>query len=362
MFNFNPFKKIETAPGPEIRVVGKKPAETKEKIKKEIFGYFGEKHLESLPEESRKEILTLEYPKTPEELELIAFANKKTNELMIKAGVKPYDIPTNNIHIIPPDLYRKALDGTNTSDATTFYTLQMIVFNAEVVRNNKHAFGILNFHEQMHLKGHAAFEIETKKDDKGNEETKPVEFREGLTVQSSLKKEEQKLYHSHFRGLHEAIVSYEEREFAKEMLELPIFKEEKKWLESTEAGELKNKITKDKKISSENVLWVSRDGKKWNASGYLKHQKVLSFLLEEMRKEFSDKYKTTDDAYTEFLKSQFTGSLLNIARPIEKTFGKGSFEVLGMMTSEAKSAVQMLEYLRRARTRQLKKEKQTHGS
>ncbi len=341
--------------GPEIRVVGKKPAEAKEKIKKEMLGYFGEKHLESLPEESRKEVLTLEYPKTPEELELIAFANKKTNELMVKAGVKPYDIPANNIHIIPPDLYRKALDSTHASDAATFYSHQMIIFNAEVVRNNKHAFGILNFHEQMHLKGCAAFEVETGKDDKGNEETKPASFREGLTILSPLKKDEQKLYHSHFRGLHEAVVSYKEREFAKEMLDIPVLKEEKKWLESAEAGELKNKITKDKKISSEDILWVSRDGKEWNTLSYPKHQKVLLFLLEEIQKEFSDKYKTTDDAYAEFLKSQFTGSLLNIAHPIEKTFGKGSFEVLGMMTSEAKSAVQMLEYLRRARAKQIKK-------
>ncbi len=340
--------------GPEIRVVGKKPAETKEKIRKEMLGYFGEKHLESLPEESKKEILTLEYPKTPEELELIAFANKKTNELMVRAGVKPYDIPANNLHIIPPDLY-KALDVPYASDAATFYGHQMIIFNAEVVRNNKHAFGILNFHEQMHLKGRAAFEIETNKDDKGNEETKPASFRQGLTILSPLKKDEQKLYHSHFRGLHEAIVPYKEKEFAKEMLKLPIFKEEEKWLETAEANELKNKIAKDKKISLEDVLWVSRDGKEWNGSSYSKHQKVLSFLLEETQKEFSDKYKTTDDVYAEFLKSQFTGSLLNIAHPIEKTFGEGSFEVLGMMTSEAKSAVQMLEYLRRARLRQIKK-------
>lgn len=341
--------------GPEIRVVGKKPVETKEKIKKEILGYFGEKHLESLPEESRKEILTLEYPKTPEELELIAFANKKTNELMVKAGVKSYDISANNIHSIPSDIYQKNVDSAQSSDATTIYQHQMIVFDAGKTRGNKHAFGILNFHEQMHLKGHVVFEIETKKDDKGNEKTKPAEFREGLTVQSSLKKEKQQLYHNHFKGLHEAVVSHKEREFAKEMLELPILKEEKKWLESAEAGELKNKIAKDKKISPEDICWVSRDDDGWGHFGYLKHQKVLSFLLKEMQKEFPDKYKTTDDAYTEFLKSQFTGSLLNIAHPIEKTFGKGSFEVLGMMTPEANSAVQMLEYLRRARARQIKK-------
>lgn len=370
MFNFNSFRKQETSPqipvtpqeiqaAPEIRVVGKVPPETKEKAKEKMLGYFGEKHLESLPEKTRKMILKKECRKTPEELELIEFADKESSELMEKTGVKPYSIPVKNIHILPEKIYQKLPGAVRNSVALTYYDHQMIAINAPESRKNKKIMAEIIFHEYVHLKGRLAVQIEPKKDFAENKEIKPRLFRTGLTVEPSRKKDEQGLCHRHFKGLHDAVVSYAEKNFSKKLLELPMFQAEKQWLESSLAGKFMNEISQKYKIPPEYISWISRDGEEWTYFSYPRHQRVLSFILKEVQKEFPDKYKTTDDAYSEFLKSQFAGSLLNLARPIEKTFGEGNFKVLGMMTSAEESAIQMLEHFQHARLRQLKKKNKT---
>lgn len=354
--------------GPEFRIVGKISPEEKEDIKKEYSGRFGEKHLENISEESQKELKRLEYPKTPIEATIVSFANQKTNELRKKAGVKEFDIPERNLHIIPPDLYKKELDLNDESNATTVWQQQAIFLNADTCRENDFKFSKICFHEQLHLKSHVAFEATKKKEKEEARKPDAATFRGGLVVSSTRKMNEQYKKHSHFKGLNEAIASYHERDYFKEFLKLPMFKKEKEWMDSEEAKKIKKELAKKFSSPEEEFLYIKKeikDGKEnypYITNGYPHHVYVLEYLISEIQKELPDRYSSTDEINTEFLKSLFTGKLLNIAHPIEKTFGKGSFETLGMMDDKENSAIQMLDYLRRARTRQLKKEKQTHGS
>ena len=70
----------------------------------------------------------------------------------------------------------------------------------------------------------------------------------------------------------------------------------------------------------------------------------------------ADQYADADEVYKVFLKAHFTGQLLPIARLVEKTFGEGSFRLLGNMDTENKSGVLHLESLKKARMRQVKKD------
>ncbi len=353
----NPFKNIfaKKEEGPEVRVVGGVSEEGKEQVKKETKELLGEKHLEHLSEERRRKLEALEYPKTEEEKELISFANKKINELMEKSGISSYDIPEANIHILPPDLY-KEIDSDKRRTATSFPEDQVMFLNANFMRNNPVLFGGVVFHELMHLKSHltleAEEEAETKED--GEKKIKKTEFRSGLEVEASQKFRSRGKYHEHFCGLNEALISSQEKAFYEGMMKLPLFAKERERLVSPEVQEIKKRITKKDGILEKDIIWVRPDGKNYEIISYPRQRAILSFVVSEIQEEFSKKYETDEDVLQEFLKGFFNGKILTIARLVEKTFGKGSFRVLGMMNDDKETPITVWEYLEKARTRQLK--------
>jgi len=76
---------------------------------------------------------------------------------------------------------------------------------------------------------------------------------------------------------------------------------------------------------------MSRDGKDGVTISYQPHREVLDFVVDKIQKELPDQYSSKEQVLTEFLKAFFTGQISSLARLVEKTFGPGSFEVLGMM-------------------------------
>ena len=76
---------------------------------------------------------------------------------------------------------------------------------------------------------------------------------------------------------------------------------------------------------------------------------MLEYVCSEIQKQFPDKYQSIEEVFKEFLKANFTGQLLGIARLVEQTFGEGSFRLLGNMTEDKSSAVLYLDSLRKAR-------------
>ncbi|MHB8173961.1 MAG: hypothetical protein ACYDFU_05820 [Nitrospirota bacterium] len=145
--------------GPEIGIIGSASPESKEQTKQEIEHALFE-HYESLPPQEGEQLRKFEYPKSEKELALIGFANNETDKLMREAGVEPYDIPAENYHIIPPDLYKKA--AGSSGKAVTFTTRQGIFLNAQDFRDNPVNFGATALHETLHLKAHFSMEMECR--------------------------------------------------------------------------------------------------------------------------------------------------------------------------------------------------------
>jgi hypothetical protein len=338
--------------GPEFRIVGGSSPEKKEEAKKELEEAFF-RHFESLSPEERKLLRKFEYPKSETELALIDFANKETSKLMQEAGLKPYEIPVENLHIIPPELYRNF--ASPGSLATTLIPKQEILFDAQNFRDNPVNFGAIALHEMLHLKAHFSMEVEEKEE---NLEKTP--YREGVSVKALQRHGYHGKYHVHFAGLHEAIVAETEKRLIPKLLEQPVLIKEKEWLNSQKAKNIKEEIAKKEEVPLDDIFWVSKDVDKeencdYRYIAYRQQRDVLNYVCAEIQKQFPEKFQNPDDVYKLFLNAHFTGRLLEIGRLVEKTFGKESFRILGNMGTEGKSAVLCFETLKKMRLRQKKK-------
>jgi len=334
-----------TKKGPEIRVVGnvseKEKEVAKEEIKRAFFDHFG-----SLSQEAQNELRKFECPKKEEEIAIIEFANQLVSQLMQEAGIKPYNIPLENIHIVPSDLYKKIVSASDEKVGTVFYTKQGIVLNSESVRGNLVFFARTVFHEILHLTGHLSIRAE-----KEGETLTLSLYRKGVTV-ASLQKGIN--YHEHFTGLHEAIVTETEKRWAEKILECPALSKERDWLISKEAKEMKKRLAEEKGISEEEILWIGKGKGDWALTPYSSQREVLNYVCNQIQEQFPERFKNSEDVFKLFLRAHFTGRLLEIARLVEETFGKGSFRLLGDMKSNNESGVLCLEALKKARTRKLK--------
>lgn len=337
--------------GPKIRIVGDAHEDYKEKVREEIEESFFH-HNDSLSKEDWEEIIMVEHAKSEKEIELINFANQETNRLMQEAGVNPYNIPLENFHLIPSEKYQNAT-SSESHGAATFYYKQAILFNAERFKDELLLFGVVAFHEVLHLKSHFSVEAE-----EGDDWIAKSRYREGVSVISSQKAEERGEVHSHFVGLHEAIVSSQTKKTIPAILNQMCLKKEKEWLESEKARKIKRRISKIKNIPEDDIYWVSRDAEDYEGSDYLGQRRVLNYVCTEIQKQFPDDYETVEDVFNEFLRAQLTGRLIGIGQLVENTFGKGGFRILGDMREDKESPVLCMESLRKARSRKLKPKKE----
>ena len=334
--------------GPNIRIVGAVPEEVKEatrnKIKKNLFD-----HAESLDEGEKEALKKQEYSKSKIEIALIDFANQETSRLMQEAGVEPYAIPLDNVHIIPPELFRRIAKVDDAGQAKRI--TEGIAINADYTRANPVTFGSTVLHEILHLKAHLSMEMQ-----KENEQEHETIYRMGVTVNATVKNILEGRDHSHFKALHEAIVAETEKRLIPRLLAHPELAKEKEWMLSEKAEELKRQIAKEHHIHVDDIIWVEQKEKlKFEAVGYKTQREVLSYVCTEIQKQFPDQFASNDDVSKLFINANFTGRLLPIARLVEKTFGEGSFRLLGNMGTNRESAVLTMDSLKKARIREGKK-------
>lgn len=336
---------------PSLKIIGnihdENKREVEEKFKNKLFN-----HINSLPKRAQEEIKKLEYKKTKEQLKFIDMANKETNELMRYCGVESFDIPIDNFHILPPDLYKVA-GGIPNTIGTASYENQAILFDALKVGDNDFVFANSAFHESLHLKSVLIIQVEEQKNG-----LRERQYRSGVDVLNTIKNNnktgENILY---FNGLHEAIVSVEEKKFNKKLLDLPDFKNEKKSLEENKEEILK--ISENKKIPIEDFSFFKKgeddQDSRWGVLGYRKQREVYDYICREILKNGEGKYRDLGDVQKEFLKAHFTGKILSIARIVEDTFGENSFRILGGMGVDDESTIKTRKILENMRRQVLKK-------
>jgi hypothetical protein len=324
---------------PEFRMVGGASEEEKNNEKKRVQSLLTN-HVASLDVEAQKIVQHSEIPKTQEDLDLINFANQETNILRVECGMDPYDIPSENYHIVPNSVYKQGIP--TGSSGVCHYGMQGILIDASKTKHSLVYFGLVTLHETIHLKGHYAMEVQ-----QDLEKIRRNYYRAGVTVLSAQGKNSQGDVHEHFEGLHEGIVAEQEKKSYLNMMSLPLLQSENERLNTEQVQNLKARISDKRKISFDDIAWVGKNEDEFETFPYRKHREVLMYVCEEIQKQFSDSYETKDDVYKEFLKAHFTGQLLTIARLVDQTFGQGSFRLLGNMKKDSKSAVLTLETFRK---------------
>lgn len=322
---------------PLPRVVGDAPEGLKQKTKEHFNDLFYEKHLVDLPKEKLETLLSLEYEKSYIEKELIETADNEISDIMAKVGVRSFDVPPKNIHLVPPELFEKI--NRTGGDAITSNQHRAIFVDAEKYRNSTLDFGKTVFHELFHLKGHLAVEAEEKGD-----EGEAAVYRSGLTVHSSQKKENEYKEHNHFSGLEEGLAGELERRYFKKLIEHPALKKQKEWLGSKDAMEMKEKISKNRNIPIEEINNIKENGD-FSTFSYPFQRQVLNLITSEIYKKNKDKFKSEDEVLNIFTKAHFDGKILPMSRLIADTFGKDILRVISMMSDKKDSSAQTLEFL-----------------
>lgn len=338
--------------GPEFKIVGGASEKNKEETKQNLTNLLF-KHRDNLNEEDQEEFKKCEYPKSEKELALINFANEEINKIFRMFKLSVYNTPQENLHLIPSDFFRK-IEGNNMGcDASTYPMKQGVVFNAERFRANPVYFGTVAQHELLHLMSYFAVEMNNVLKKDGEDEERRSILRSGVSASASQKMRTEGKMHEHFRGLNEAIVSSEQKKSFPALLNLAVLKEEKEWLMSLDAKEIKNKIVEEQGISEDEIISVDKNGG-YEKFPYLWQRKVLNYVISEIKDELHGEYKNEEEVFNEFLKAHFTGRLLELAKIVEWTFGANSFRILGDMNDEKESAVRTYETLRKLRLNILK--------
>lgn len=338
-------EKLPSFERPAPRVVGPVSPEKRAAFSRRILENFGRKHYKQFPKEG-KALKAAEYGKTPMEKRFIARANEFTNKLLVEAGLNPFDIPERNIHIVPKEAYKEV--GDPDDPGITRADKQAVFLNAEYVRGNKLIAAAIMLHEIIHTKEYLAVQISEEDNDP---------YRGGLQITSTFKKDERLGGgYSAFRGLNEAVdEELEYRGIPEIIQDSKMLVKEWRWLQTDEARALKEKIAHDKKIDADRILWISRDGSDYLLRPYHGSRKMLGAITKAIYEDNQETFKTEDDVARVFFRAHFDGKILALARLIEKSFGEGSFRIIGAVRTENPSGFMTLDTLLKKR-RLLKKQ------
>ncbi len=351
----------------ETRIIGEIPEKMKESIRKR-YSDLNENHLINLSEQDLQRLKLTEREKTPEEIELIKAADEEINKMMEELDIQPFNIPTDNVHVVSNYLP----SATGKADPNR----KMVLLDNDKCQDLAY-FGAVAFHELFHLKGFHSVKVETREKTEGNPEgllyairktlgiKKVVEsdtqkYRMGLQINTPVKKQERLDsqnknnsvgYTFSFSGLEEAITAEMEKNYFKKLINDPVLKNQKEWLESDAAKKIKEEIAQKEKIPVEEIFSVTKDGK-YKACSYPTQRKVLSLLTSEIYEKNKDRFASQNDVLKIFIKGHFTGKLLEISKLISDSFGNHGLKIAAGMTMFPEQAEGTYELLQIEKARQ----------
>lgn len=235
--------------------------------------------------------------KRSDEVEMVNLIMQKIPDFVKKYGGNPIVCAPEKIHFLKSKEGLTGLakvfgtgeeKGLYDADAQTIY-----VFPSISNAMNAHAI----VHETLHLNSFQSHEVD-KKNPKFSEPR-----RRGfgiITKEGGL-----------FNGLDEAIIEELALRFEKEYL--PQIKESPEQLRAYGGPQIERSVLEAKK------------------GYYLEERRRLKYVIGDILKKF-DKFESEEEVFDIFAKAVMSGKLLEVAKLIEGTYGKGSFRKLGKET------------------------------
>ena len=293
----------------------------------------------------------LERDKTEEEEKIIAWVNDETNALLELYGVRPLDIPSRNVHVIPEEQWPKREDFTDSAAFYDFGT-QAIFYRDNVWRS---LFAYRLFHEQLHIKSHQAAQYVEEGGKKKFEE-----YRSGLTL-TSAKREN---FSAQFRMVNEAVIEalavqfWEERIATDERFRAEMEKVKRlRAVLREESAALKtaNKLSDEEfeAAAGEICAALQGDGEpELVRFAYSAERAALSMLISKLAEHDRASGAATGEIFGLFVKSVLSGHMVELGRLIDRTFGAGTFKRLGAVSSEKHTKGELLAFVEGLRSQE----------
>jgi hypothetical protein len=257
----------------------------------------------------------VERPLTEREQKLVSLVSRAANDFAKKYGGRELKIASRHVAVVPEN------NGEMSEDATGEYFphRQNFLTHAPVSELD---FVISIFHEMIHFLSYQVVQMTLE------EKSRIKMYRTGFTLGDRTGA------HTYFANLDEAIVEELTKRFLNtvaERLDARLRQEKKEIQDFVESGELDS-------FEGDEVVAVTEneDGENYTVTslGYEDERAVLSTLIDKLYKANAGRFSHPDEIFDLFAQSIFTGHILDIARLVENTFGKGTFRKLGELDQD----------------------------
>ena len=266
-----------------------------------------------------------EREKTEIELSLIRQINERLKPFVERYGGEFIKVRPENIHILDPKKMSKEWwkifkerfgEGDRGACFTFGQSITMILIRGE----DEYCFSEALSHELMHLNSFHSVDVRDR-----NEE---VGFRERRTGMVVISKEGNKAY---FQGINEAITEELTVRFARDNFsDFPELREgidsRKSFAESfgENKPDLANIVIRS--FQRKGRLWMYSIG---DVKIYERERKYLKDVVASIFEKNRGRFPSEEDVFEIFVRAYFSGKMLELAKLVEDTFGRGAFRKMG---------------------------------
>lgn len=298
------------------RFVGGTKKDQKE-VKKQMDRRFREQDYDALK--------PLEREKTEFEKEAIRIVNEATDALRERYGLSAYEVPEKNIHIIRDTPESRKELGQESAHGKFSEMKQTIVSMEQGTR-----MGTLHglFHEMVHFKSYASIDVYP-------DEKAIAGRRMGLAARDSERNRHD------FVPLNEAVTEELTKRFIRGQEEAHAADADVKNLRTARARYPEEVVEDAYSVTVQGRTEKGGTRLAFTGFGYKEERKALNLLIGKLKERNPEKFRDDEECFDMFAGAMLNGHLLELARAIEGSFGKGKFRELG----ECKTGEEMLKFV-----------------
>ncbi|MCA9366324.1 hypothetical protein KC722_01960 [Candidatus Kaiserbacteria bacterium] len=281
-----------------------------------------------------------EKDKTPEQQGLIERMNHEMRDFLAQYGVGSIEVPTENIHILDKSKFTEEelkkiqlYFGTENGFYSALKQGVAIIKDYDV---SKLSFFQTLAHELLHLQGFYSYQKSKqaaadltleKQGDSVSMNIRRSGFSIGTTDGKRL------LFHK----LNESVITELEIRFEKTyMVDWPELE-----LELQARDKYIEQFARRESVPIEKVGQIvagikddGASGRKWVSYAYHEERQQFNSLVDALYEKNKGDFKSREGVFRLFAEATMKGRLLPVARLIEKTFGKGSFGIIGERSAD----------------------------
>lgn len=300
---------------------------------KEFLQYFKNKFETNSSDSKEKE-------KTSEQQELIERINNEMRNFLVEYGVEAVEISPDNVHILDKTKFTeeelKKIQKQFGTENGFYSALKQGVAIMKDYDVGKLSFLQTMAHEMLHLQGFYSYQ-------KSEQEAADLTLRnEGVAAIMNIRrsgfsigtKDGKRLL---FHKLNESVITELEIRFEKTyMAEWPELATELKARDEyiDQVAQRDNVPVERVRQTVASVKSNESTGYKWVSYPYHEERQHFNSLVDELYEKNKDDFELREDVFKLFAEATMVGRLLPVARLIEKTFGKGSFRMIGERSAD----------------------------